>query len=96
MKTYKLAITVSHFDNKTGDVKKSFHKFWDKEGRKVEIEELSENNHISGIIHEEFTPKKGISIIGQVQEFIKKNHLEQECWSLLDENDEIICLEHDL
>jgi len=98
MKKFKLAISVSYFNDETDDILTEFKKDMQQEGRiNIHAEVIEENEcHISGIVTDILEVKDGASVKKAVADHIAEHSLGGECFSLKDMNDNEIFTEEDI
>ena len=93
---YSLQITVSHYDDYSGDALNSFNcKYGNDQRVHSHHAEVVEHNHISGLLGFFLIPEEYVSIVGQVTQIIADYDLHGECFSILDSKGNSVATEED-
>jgi len=97
MTKYKLAISVSYFNDETDDILTEFQKDMQQDNRvDIHAEVVEENEcHISGIVTDILELEDDVDVKKAVADYISEQSLGGECFSLKDMNDKELFTEED-
>jgi len=93
---YTLEITVSHYDDQSGDALNSFNcKYGNDNSVHSHSADVIEDSHVSGSLTFFLIPEEYVSIVGQVTQIIADYDLYAECFSILDNKGNLVATEED-
>lgn len=97
MQKFKLAISVSYFNDETDDILTEFKKDMQQENRvNIHAEVIEENEcHISGIVTDILEIEDGVDVKKAVADHVAEQSLGGECFSLKDMDDNELFTEED-
>ena len=91
---YNLGITTGYFNDDTKDLKQSYLNDLGKQFDKYEVDSLiaevveKSEGHVSGVVSILFESKDVNSAKEYIEQFIRDNGLQGECWSLTEKGKE--------